>query len=312
MSDGPSTHVGQARHLVKSKDYEAAVTVLREGLEIDSSDRTAQEMLGVLLFRLKRAEEAAIAFRQLTRLAPRDTGTWVNLGAVLNMAKDYKRASDALRKAIRLDKSCGVAYYNLAIAQKGLNQVKMAISAYEECLKLEPTNTQASCNLGNLLLEESRFSKAAKVTQAALEHAPKSAKLLRLQARVTTAIEENPPANAPLGRLVNEKELAQSQKALVRRRLSRAQRNREREFMREMARELRHAVRCMVPLLDEALPKQMHTLHMAAARQDSRNDAFAAFDSLVATMADLARVRESVTESVTAIKIQLNKTDSDL
>jgi len=312
MSNGPSIHVGQARHLVKSKDYEAAVTVLREGLEDDSSDRTAQEMLGVLLFRLKRPEEAAIAFRQLTRLAPRDVGTLVNLGAVLNMTKDYKGASDALRKAIRQDKACGVAYYNLAIAQKGLNQAKMAISAYEECLKLEPANTGASLNLANLLLEERRFSKAAKVTEAALEHAAKSVKLLRLQARVATAIEENQMVDSPLGRLVNEKELAQSQQALVRRRLSRVERNRERELMREMARELRHTVRSMIPLLDEALPKQMHTLHMAAARQDARNEGFAAFESLVATISELASVRDTVTESVTVLKTHLNKTDPGL
>jgi cytochrome c-type biogenesis protein CcmH/NrfG len=312
MSNRPSAHVGQARQLVKDKDYEAAITVLREGLEDDSSDRTAQKMLGVLLFRLKRPDEATVAFRQLTRLDPRDAGTWVNLGAVLNMTKDYKGASDALRKAIQRDKACGVAYYNLAIAQKGLNQAKMAISAYEQCLKLEPTNTEASINLGNLLLEQSKFSKASKVTEAALEHTPKSVKLLRLQARTAAEIEGNQVADSPFGRLVDEKELARSQKALVRRRLSPVQRNREREFMREMARELRHAVRSMVPILDEALPKQMHTLHMAAARQESRNETFAAFDSFVATISELASVRETVTESITGLKAQLNKTDPGL
>ena len=82
--------------------------------------------------------------------------------------------------------------------------------------------------------------------------------------------------------------------------------------MREMARELRHTVRSMVPLLDEALPKQMHTLHMAAARQGSRNEGFAAFDSLVAAISELASVRETVTESVTVLKAHLNKTDPGL
>ncbi len=312
MSSGSSAIVGKARQLVKGKNYDAAIQVLRDALEADPADRTVQEMLGVLLFRLKRHEEAADAFRQLTRMDPRDAGAWVNLGAVLNVGEDFKGASEALRKAIQRDKTCGVAYYNLAIAQKGRKQPKMAISAYEQCLRLEPDNTEASINLCNLFFTQEKYYKAAKVADAALEHAPKSAKLKRLQARAAEGIDGSRIEESPFGRLVDEKELARSQKSVVRRRLSAADRNREREFMRDAARELRHAIRPMVPILDVSLPKQMHTLHLAAAQQDYRNEAFAAFDSLVATISELAGMKETVEKSVEEIRSQLKKTDSGL
>lgn len=312
MSSGTSDLVARARQLVKNKDYDEAIESLRSGLDGETVDRTAQEMLGVLLFRLKRYEEASEAFQQLTRLDPRDAGAWVNLGAVLNVIKDYKGASDALRKAIQRDKACGVAYYNLAIAQRGQNQPRMAISAYEECLKLEPANVEASVNLANLLLEQKNFKKALRVIQAALEHAPKSAKLQKLAARAEAGVDGNKLEHSPFGRLVDEEQLAKSQKTLSRRELSRADRNREREFMREAARELRHAVREMVPLLDETLPKHMHTLHLAAAQQDSRNEAFAAYEGLISTISELAEMRGAVGEAATEIRAHLRKTDPGL
>lgn len=297
---------------MKSKDYEGAIEALRSGLEEASDDVTAQEMLGVLLFRLKRHEEAADAFRQLTRMSPRDAGAWVNLGAVLNVLDDYKGASDALRKAIQRDKRCGVAYYNLAIAQKGQSQPKMAVSAYEECLRIEPDNTEAAINLGNLLLELKNYRKATRVAEAALEHSPKSVKLKRLLSLAEAGADGSKVEEKPFGRLVDEKQLARNQKSLSRRELSPADRNREREFMREAARELRHAVRPMVPILDDVLPKQLHTLHMAAAQKDTRNEGYAAYQGLVSTIAELAEMYGTVSEHAAEMRSQLHKTDPGL
>ena len=311
MSNGSSNHVAEARELFRNKDYDAAVTTLRDALENDSSDRTGWEMLGVLLFRLKRHDEAAETFRQLTRLNPREAGAWVNLGAVLNILHDFKGAIIALRKAIQRDKACSVAYYNLAIAQKGQRQPNVAISAYEECLKLDPANTQASVGLVKLLLEQNQPSKASKVVTAALESAPNSEKLQRLRLQAEAGMQSSQLKLPPLGRLVDEKELARSQTALRRRELSPSDRNREREFMREAARELRRAVRPMLPILDEALPKHMRTLHLVGTRQDTRHEAAPAFEELVSTISHLAGLREQVVELVTAIRSHLKKTDPE-
>ena len=309
MSNGPSGVVAEARQLLKNKDYEAAVTTLRDGLSDDVSHRAGWEMLGALLFRLKRHNEAAGAFRQLTRMSPRDAGAWVNLGAVLNVLKDFEGAVTALRKAIQRDKASGVAYYNLGIAQLGRRQPKIAISAYEECLRLEPENTVASVNLGNLLLEQKHYRKAAKVGLEALQYAPASTKLQRLQSRAEAGIRDSQLKLPPFGRLVDEKTLAHSQATLSRRELSRTYRNQEREFMRKTARKLRHAVRPMVPVLDDALPKQMHKLHLTTAWEDSRNESFAALEGLTFTISELARMREAVSELVAEIRSHLRETD---
>ncbi|MCH2203098.1 MAG: tetratricopeptide repeat protein [Fuerstiella sp.] len=309
MATPTSPLVREARQLVKSKDYKAAITTLRYGLEKTPEDRTAQEMLGVLLFRFKRVDEATEVFRQLTRLDPRDPGAWVNLGAALNSQKDYQNASDALRKAIQRDKNCAVAYYNLAIAQQRQNQPQMAISAFEECIRLEPDNTEASINLANILIEQKNYRKASRVISVAQEYTSASGTLHSLQQQTESGLRNSRLEESPFGRLVDEEVLARSQRSIIRRKLSRGDRNREREFMRDTAKQLRHAVRPMVTILDNSLPKQMHILHMAASRQDSRNEAFDALESFVATVSELASMKATITESADTIRTHVNKTD---
>jgi tetratricopeptide (TPR) repeat protein len=304
--------VSRARALLKAKDAGGAIKLLQDGIENEATDRSAVEMLGVLTFRMKQYEAAQEAFRHLTRLDPRDPAAWINLGAVLNVRGDYKGASDALRKAIQRDKKSAIAYYNLAIAQKALNQPRMAISAYEECLRLEPSNVEATVNLANLLLSQSKFPKAVAVIKAGLEHSPQSVKLARLLRKAEAGVESNRLKVSPFGRLVNEEELATRQKLLQKRELTRAQRNHEREFIRETVRDLRHTVRPVIPLLNDALPKQMHNLHMSVFQQDARYDGFAAYDGLVSTMNELATGFATISEGISAIRAQLKKTDPGL
>ncbi len=307
-----NTLVAQARALLKAKDVAGAIKLLQDGMDDESTDRAALELLGVVTFRTKQYEAALGAFRQLTRLDPRDSGAWVNLGAVMNVQGDYKGASEALRKAIQRDKKSAVAYYNLAIAQKALNQPRMAISAYEECLRLEPSNVEATINIVNLLLSQSKFKKAVNVTKAGLEHSPGTAKLERLLQKAEAGVQGNRLEVSPFGRLVNEDELAKRQKLLQKRELTRAQRNHEREFIREAVRGLRHTVRPIVPLLNDALPKHMHNLHMSVFQQDARYDGFEAYNGLVSTMNELGTSFEAVSEGIGQIRAQLKKTDPGL
>jgi len=302
----------RARALLKAKDVEGAIKLLQDGTAEDSANRAAFEMLGVLAFRTKQFATALAAFRQLTRLDPRDPGPWVNLGAVMNVEGDYKGASDALRKAIQRDKNSAVAYYNLAIAQKALNQPKMAISAYQECLRLEPANVEATVNLANLLLSQKKYPKAVSVIKTSLEHSPESEKLQRLLQKAEAGVEGSRIEVSPFGRLVDEDELAERQQLLRKRKLTRAQRNHEREFIREAVRDLRHTVRPIVPLLNDVLPKHMHNLHMSVFQQDARYDGFAAYDGLVNTMNDLSTMFATVSEGIGEIRAQLKKTDSGL
>ena len=308
----PDPFVGRARKLLKQKDIAGAVNALKEGLDVDSPNCSTAEMLGVLYFRLKQYDKASDVFRYWTRLDPRDPDAWVNLGAALNVAGDHKAASDALRKAIQRNKKSAIAYYNLGIAQKAMNQPKLAISAYEECLRIDPENSEASINLANAYFGQKQFAKAAKAATAGLEIAPKSSKLQRLLKKAEDEIAGSKTEESPFGRLVDEKELASRQQTLQKRELTLGQRNYEREFMRNAVRELRHAIRPIVTLLDEKLPKHMHMLHMSVFQQDDRYDSFAAYEGFAESMTELSAAFENVTSGVGEIRDKLESTDPGL
>jgi len=312
MSADLSASAVQAKRMLRDRDTDGAFRCLRAGLEQDPTDRDAQEILGTLLFRLKRHEEARDAFQQLTRIDPRYAGAWVNLGAVLNTLGDHRKASDALRRAIQRDKNCAVAYYNLGIAQKGLNQLRMAVFAYQGCIQRDPASTDAWTNLGNLHMQLKDFPKAVKAFESGLEQSPNSEKLKGLLAHAKEAVEENRREDSPFGRLVAEEELAGRQTRTQRRTLTVQDRNRERELMRKLVRNLRRAIRPMVTILDDRLPQKLHTLHLAAASDDARGEGTKTLDQLTDAIGELQSLRETVSHTVAEIRSHLKKTDPQL
>ena len=309
MSEELSAAVVQAKQLIRDRDPEGSIHRLEAGLEQDPADGDAQELLGSLLFRLRRHEEARDAFRQLTRIDPRSAGAWVNLGAVQNVLGDFRAASESLRRAIQRDKDCAVAYYNLGIAQKGLDQPRLAVSAYQECVKRDPSCTDAWTNLGNLQMELTAYGKAVKAFESGLVQLPESQKLKRLLTRAQATVEDSRREESPFGRLVDEAELATRQTPVRRRRLSVHDRNRERETMRELSRSLRHVIRPMVAILDDTLPQKLHALHLAAATKDARGEGFAALSQLQESIEKLHELQATAGEATREIRSILQKTD---
>ncbi len=312
MAAGKDPNAVRARQLLKRRDVDGAVRLLQETLTGDTATCEAAELLGVILFRLKRHSEARDVFQLWTRLDPRDPAAWVNLGAALNVLGEHRAAADALRKAIQRDRKNAAAYYNLGIAEKALGHASNAVVAYTECLKIEPDSQEAAINLGNLLISQKQFSRAEKVLRAALEHAPKSAKLQRLLQKAEAGAAGTRVEISPFGRLVDEKELARRQTTVRKRELTAAQRNHERQFMREAVRELRHAIRPVVTLLDEDLPRHMHTLQMSVFQQDARYDSFSAYEGLCAAMKELDAAFETISSGIAEIRSELSKTDPGL
>ncbi|MCP4786460.1 MAG: tetratricopeptide repeat protein [Fuerstiella sp.] len=305
-----SVIVGQVRRLLYKKRTTNALEVLTAHLEEDPEDREAQELLGVCHFKSKQYEEAKLAFQELTRMAPAYAAGWVNLGAIQNLLGDHQGATRTLRKALQKDKKNGAAHYNLGIAQKALKMNSMAISSYREAIKLAPDMPEPYTNLGNMYIDMKSLSQAVKCLQEGLNNCPKSAKLAAVLDRAKELKEGRRLNEAPLGRLVDEKELAQRQIRTDKRQLNATQRNEERDALRGLARSARHSTKPFVPLLDEPLHHQLHLLQLAAAQNDTRNEAPAAFDNMLQTVGELDRLRQEIAEATAEMKVQLKKADS--
>ncbi|MDG1893533.1 MAG: tetratricopeptide repeat protein [Fuerstiella sp.] len=305
-----SVIVGQVRRLLQKKRTANALLVLNAHLVREPDDRDAQELLGVCHFMSKQYEEALSAFQDLTRMDPNYAPGWVNLGAVQNLLEDHQGAAKTLGKALKKDKKNASAHYNLGIAQKALKMNSMAIASYREAIKLAPDMPEPYTNLGNMYVDMKNLSQAVKFLEEGLKNCPKSAKLAAVLARAKELKEGRRLNAAPLGRLVDEEELANRQIRTEKRQLTSVKRNEERDALRELTKTARRFVKPFVPLLDEALHHQLHVLQLAAAQGDTRNEAPAAFDQMVETVGELDRVRRGAAEAAGEMKEQLEKATS--
>lgn len=301
-----------AKSLLQQKRVADAVTILQKFTAANPDDRDGQELLGMAHFMARDFANAETAFKQLTKMDPMYAAGWVNLGAVQNVLQHFQDATRALQKAIKRDRKSASAYYNLGIAQKAMKMNSMAISAYREAIKLQPKMAEAYTNLGNLHIEMQSLTQAIRVLEDGLRNCPQSKKIPAILEKARSIKEGNRRSEAPLGRLVNEEELANRQIRTSRRDLTTEERNGERESLRQLSKQIRELTKPVVSLLDDSLHHQLHLLHMAAAQQDARGDGMGAFEEFLDTVRQLDNYRSETAAAISTIREQLSRTDPGL
>lgn len=310
-ADTPGSPVETARQLYRQKKVAQAVNTLKAFLEQKPGDRDALELLGTCYFVLKQLDEARTTFEQLTKSHASHGPGWVNLGAVQNALQDYMGASKSLRKALQKDKKCAAAHYNLGIAQKALKMNSMAITAYREAIRLAPTMPEPYANLSNIYIEMKNVNQAIKCLDEGLGKCPNHPKLTAILKKAQAEKSGLKAKEAPLGRLVDEKELSQRTLKATRKELQPADRNRERESLREITRGIRRLMKPVPVMIDEGLQKQLHSMNLAAAQNDPRCEAPGAFEQMTETLAEMERIRSETTAAMGRILAHFRETDPE-
>ena len=169
-----------------SERYEDAKKEFEEALRLKPDDYLTHNDFGVLLHNWKKYDEAEKEFREGLRLKPEKSGEWIriNLGALFEERKRYKKAKSEYEKAIAIlrelkltklgvAKYLARAHYNLGtlLADKSeefgeaKKEFEEAIRIFYEAIKIEPELAEelalAHNNLGASLCESEKY-KAAK------------------------------------------------------------------------------------------------------------------------------------------------------
>jgi tetratricopeptide (TPR) repeat protein len=103
---------------------------------------------GIVLFEGARCAEAADAFREASRLEPKDALTLRNLGAAFLCANQVPAARDALRRAIRLNPADTLAYRFEADASRRLGDLDDAVRNARTFLALGGDDSRVLLMLG--------------------------------------------------------------------------------------------------------------------------------------------------------------------
>jgi len=124
-----------ARSYLDQGKYEQALLELDGDIATNPQDPEARFIKGVVLQALKRNDAAIEVYAELARDFPELPEPYNNLAVLWADKKEFNKAEDALRAAIKTNKSYATAYENLGdlFAQR-------ASIAYGDALALEPPN----------------------------------------------------------------------------------------------------------------------------------------------------------------------------
>jgi len=155
-----------------ARDWGQAETLCRQVLLADPRHADALHLLGLVLSKMGRSEDAIARLRESIAQKPDDPIRWTNLGRIYSEAGRFAAAVDCQLQAVSLKANFPEAYYSLSLAYWHLGQIDTAIAAARRATELRPDYVSAHTNLGNLLREEGRLKKAVAAYRTALQIRP--------------------------------------------------------------------------------------------------------------------------------------------
>ncbi|MGE5615132.1 MAG: tetratricopeptide repeat protein [Bacillota bacterium] len=162
-----------ANLLFEAGRFEEAEAELRNSLKLQPDSTEALNMLGKVLMKLDKPDDAIKVYDQVLRIEPDDFQAWYGkAGANLKLAR-WKAAVAAFNEAIRIKPDSYRSYYNMGMALDEMGKRKEAIEAYESAIKICPDFKEAYNNLGIALCISGRYEEALEIYEEGIRRNPR-------------------------------------------------------------------------------------------------------------------------------------------
>jgi len=299
----------QAKPLMKSRQYPAAIELYQQGLKLDPDAVEFHESLGVAYTLSNQIDQAIEHFTQVTLLAPRKASAFINLGALYNRLGNYPKAVEMSRKGVSIDRKSADGYYNLGLAYRKQNQGALAVPAYREALRINPQMIVAHQNLGNVFLDMGNYQQAITHFKQALEIDPAFEKArIGLQQAEAAKLGQKTAQN-PFGRLVDVEAVERSASAAVVKLadLSEEDRTNDRSNIRSLDRMILRYVREMRVCLKDKLEPMLVDLNNAVMSNVDLGEELRLFHPLTVQFIESARQLSAMTHELAAHHDRMRK-----
>ncbi|HEY0083826.1 MAG TPA: FG-GAP-like repeat-containing protein, partial [Pyrinomonadaceae bacterium] len=128
--------------------------------------------LGVALLEQFKHAEAAEQFRRALKLDPQLALAHINLAVALYNVPDADAAARAASDALALAPGAPQPLYLQALIARSRNQTEEAVAAFRRVLEVDPRDTGANVNLGQLHAQQRSYAEAERAFRAALDSEP--------------------------------------------------------------------------------------------------------------------------------------------
>lgn len=170
----------KARVHAVNKNTEAAKEVCREILKINPESQDAQKLLGQLLVKENKIDEAIEAFEHVDEMETTPGEARLHIALLKMQKQDFEDASLDLELIIGSNPTNYKAHYYLASSYAGLNKVDRAINQIKQ-IPIDSEVFLESRTFGAFLFQrDGRFAEAASLLREAAEKKPDDVRLLSL------------------------------------------------------------------------------------------------------------------------------------
>ena len=128
----------KATGALKNKQYDQALALLREVVQIDAADFPAWTELGTVYFIQKDYAEAEKAYLQALSKQPEYGVALISLGRLRLAQKNFDGAISSLTQAVKSQPTSAQANYFLGEAYLQIKKGSMAVGFLNEAIKLDP------------------------------------------------------------------------------------------------------------------------------------------------------------------------------
>ena len=178
----PKALFDEALELINAGDPVAAEKLCREAVERNPKDVNMSGLLGAVLIKRRRLEEAEQVLKRTIALAPTFAKAHEDLGYALLEQERYEEAVEVLQKAARLDPKLDAARFNLGKALASTGRGKEADAAFEASFELSPERKKLA--LAAKHHQEGRIEDAEQLYRQVLNNNPRNVDALRMLAMV--------------------------------------------------------------------------------------------------------------------------------
>jgi tetratricopeptide (TPR) repeat protein len=156
-------------------EIDRALAEYRAVAAVDPENVNLHRHLGNFFFKASRNIEAAEAFERAVLLAPRDAGSWGQLGSSALRLQWWDRAIEAFEKARDLEGEKPGGLLALGYAYERKPELEKALSLYKRASELSPSWPQPPYRMGRALMKLDRFEEAERELKRALAIDPNHA-----------------------------------------------------------------------------------------------------------------------------------------
>jgi predicted O-linked N-acetylglucosamine transferase (SPINDLY family) len=155
--------------LARQNRLDEAITAMRKAVLLLPEDSEACNNLGLILKNKGLLSESESILRHALDLRDDFTEAHNNLGVTLMTQGRFSEAEECFRTSMHLQPEYVEAYCNLGICLKKQRQFADSETIFRQAIRLKPTYAEAYNNLGNLLHEIGRLAEAEAILRKAIE-----------------------------------------------------------------------------------------------------------------------------------------------